>query len=122
MKDIHIAEDKSYTLREVVDAVKQTLDGIGEQSVQNPLRYSATDLYWLLHDMLQYVNRNVPGEFTLLQLRKGVFRVEYEAEDLVKQKSSKRLNAEINRTARYLEELTGRRRSWGNRKEEEEET
>ena len=29
MNDIHVTEDKSYTLHEVVDAVKQTLDAVG---------------------------------------------------------------------------------------------
>ena len=75
MKDIHVSEDKSYALSEVIDAVKQTLDAVSEQSVQNKLRYSSTDLYWLLHDMLRYVNQNVPGEFVLYQTKKGVYRV-----------------------------------------------
>ena len=113
MNDIHVTEDKSYTLHEVVDAVKQTLDAVGEQSKHSELRYSSTDVYWLLHDMLQYVNRNVPGEFTLLQTKKGTYRVRYMAEGKAQQRSSRKLKAEVNRTARYLEELTGRRPSWG---------
>ena len=113
MDDIHVSEDKSYTLSEVIDAVKQTLDAVSEQSAQNKLRYSSIDLYWLLHDMLQYVNRNVPGEFVLQQTRKGVYRVRYAAENSAKRSSSRKLKAEVNRTASYLEELTGRRPSWG---------
>ena len=116
MKDIHVSEDKSYALSEVIDAVKQTLDAVSEQSVQNKLRYSSTDLYWLLHDMLRYVNRNVPGEFVLYQTKKGVYRVRYAAEDSARQNSGKKLKAERNRTASYLEELTGRRPSWGEKK------
>ena len=113
MDDIHVSDDKSYTLSEVVDAVKQTLDAVSEQSGQNKLRYSSTDLYWLLHDMLRYVNQNVPGEFVLYQTKKGVYRVRYTAEDSAKRRSSQRLKAEVNRTATYLEELTGRRPSLG---------
>lgn len=113
MDDIHVSDAKSYTLSEVVDAVKQTLDAVSEQSGQNKLRYSSTDLYWLLHDMLRYVNQNVPGEFVLYQTKKGVYRVRYTAEDSAKRRSSRRLKAEVNRTATYLEELTGRRPSWG---------
>ena len=113
MKDIHVPEDKSYTLNEVVDAVKQTLDGVSEQSAQNKLQYSSTDVYWLLHDMLRYVNQNVPGEFVLQQTKKGVYRVRYTAEDNARRSSSKKLKAELNRTASYLEELTGKRPSWG---------
>lgn len=115
MKDIQITEDKAYTLPEVIDFVKQTLEHVGEKSIRNPLRYSSTDVYWLLYDMLQYVNRNIPGEFTLLQTQKGTYRVTYAAEDSAKQKSDRKLKAEINRTARYLEELTGRKPSWGDK-------
>lgn len=113
MKSMHIAEDKTYTLSEVIDFVKQTLDRVGEKSTRDPLRYSSTDVYWLLHDMLQYVNRNIPGEFILLQTQKDTYRVTYSAEDSVKQRSDRKIKAEINRTAKYLEELTGRKPSWG---------
>ena len=115
MDNIHIPEDRSYTLSEVIDAVKQTLDNVSEQSAQNKLRYSSTDLYWLIHDMLRYVNQNVPGEFVLYQTKKGVYQVRYTAEESAKRSSSKKLKAEVNRTASYLEELTGRKPSWGNK-------
>ena len=115
MKKIEIEEGRVYTLPEVIDFVKQTLDRVGEKSTRNPLRYSSTDVYWLLYDMLQYVNRNIPGEFTLLQTQKGTYRVTYAAEDSAKQRSDRKLKAEINRTAKYLEELTGRKPSWGDK-------
>ena len=113
MDNIHLPEDKSHTLSEVIDAVKLTLDGVSEHSAHNKLRYSSTDVYWLLHDMLRYINKNVPGEYVLQQTKKGVYRVRYTAENSAKRSSSKKLKAEVNRTASYLEELTGRRPSWG---------
>ena len=113
MNNIHVPEDKVYTFSEVISAVQKTLDLVSEASKHNQLRYSSTDVYWLLHDMLRYVNQNVPGEFALRQTRKGTYRVRYMAEDTAKQQSSRKLKAEVNRTARYLEELTGRRPSWG---------
>lgn len=115
MNDIHVPEDKSYTLSEVIDAVKLTLDGVNKHSAHNQLRYSSTDLYWLLHDMLRYVNQNVPGEFVLYQTKKGVYRVKYTAEDSAKRSSSRKLKAEVDRTASYLEELTGKRPPWGDK-------
>ena len=115
MKKIEIEEGRVYTLPEVIDFVKQTLDHVSQKSTQDPLRYSSVDVYWLLHDMLRYVNRNVPGEFILLQTEKDTYRVTYAAEDSAKQKSDRKLKAEINRTAKYLEELTGRKPSWGDR-------
>ncbi|MCG9133483.1 hypothetical protein J5I95_17570 [Candidatus Poribacteria bacterium] len=111
--DICIDEKKSYTLSEVIDAVKHTLDGVSEHSAHNQLRYSSIDLYWLLHDMLRYVNQNVPGEYVLHPLKKDTYQVRYAAEDSAKRQSSRKLKEEVNRTANYLEELTGRRPSWG---------
>ena len=111
--DICIDENKSYTLSEVIDFVKQTLEGVSEHAAENKLRYSSTDLYWLLHDMLRYINQNVPGEYFLHPLRKDTYQVRYAAEEATKQRSSRKLKAERNRTASYLEELTGRRPSWG---------
>lgn len=111
--NIHVPEDKTYTLSEVIDAVKLTLDGVSEHSEHNQLRYTSKDVYWLLHDMLRYVNRNVPGEFSLQQIRKDVYRVKYATEDAAKRQSNEKVKAELNRTADYLEELTGKRPSWG---------
>ena len=122
MNRIHVEEGRSYTLDEVIEAVKKTLDLVNAKSDEhNDLQYSAIDVYWLLYDLIQYVNRNVQGEFSLIQIRKGVYRVKYTAEDKAKRRSNRRLKKEINRTASYLEELTGRRPVWGNKKEEEEE-
>lgn len=108
-----IDEDKSYTLSEVIEAVKQTLDAVSAHSAENKLRYSPTDLYWLLYDMLRYINQNVPGEYVLHPIKKDTYQVRHNAEDTAKRSSSRRLKAEVNRTASYLEELTGRRPSWG---------
>ena len=113
MSDIHLPENKSWTLAEVVEVVQQTLAAVGEESTQNQLRYSPDDVYWLLHDMLRYVNRNVPGEYTLRRLEKGTYRVTYSAEDTSRKQSRKKLNAELRKTADYLKELTGRRPPWG---------
>ena len=111
--NICIPENEFYTLSEVIDLVKQTLDGVSERSAQNKLRYSSKDVYWLLHDMLRYVSQNVSGVFVLRQTQKDTYKVKHMAEDFAKRRSTRKLKAEINRTAKYLEELTGRRPSWG---------
>ncbi len=118
MDNIHIPDDKTYTLSEVIEAVKQTLDGVSEHSAENKLRYSSTDLYWLLHDMLRYINQNVPGEYVLHPLKKDTYQVRYSSEDSAKRQSRRKLKAEVNRTAKYLEELTGRKPSWGEEEEQ----
>lgn len=112
MDDIQIAQDKTYTFSEVIDAVKQTLEQLSEKSENNELRYSATDLYWLLYDMVRYVNQNIPGEFVLQQVKRGTYRVRYASQESSRQRSSQKLKAEVDRTAKYLEELTGRPPTW----------
>ena len=113
--DICIDENKYYTLSEVIGVVQRTLDGVSEHAAENKLRYSSTDLYWLLYDMLRYINQNVPGEYFLHPLRKDTYQVRYTTEDSAKQQSRRKLKADINRTAKYLEELTGRKPSWGDK-------
>lgn len=113
MDDIVLTEDRTYTLAEVVEAVKQTLDAVSKESEQNTLRYSAEDVYWLLHDMLMYVNRNIQGEFALWQTKKGTYRVTYKTEDIGQREAGKNLKAEVRQTADYLAKLTGRRPPWG---------
>ena len=112
MHEIHVPEDKSYTLSEVIDAIQLTLDAVRSQSAHNELRYSSKDVYWLLHDMILYVNQNIPGEFILYQTSKGFYRIRYNAENTARRSSSRKLEAEMKRTADYLEELTGRRPPW----------
>ena len=115
MDNIHIPEKKPYTLSEVLEAVQQTLEGVSKHSAKNELRYSSTDVYWLLHDMLRYINHNVPGEYFLHPIKKDTYRVKYTPEDSAKRRSSQKLKEEVNRTAKYLEELTGRKPSWGDK-------
>lgn len=113
MNQINLEDDTSYTLAEVVEFVQKTLDSVKEKSEECHFQYSPTDVYWLLHDMLRYVNRNVHGEFALRRQDKGSYRVVYFTEETQKQKAGKKLKAEVQQTAEYLEKLTGRRPPWG---------
>lgn len=113
MNRINLDKDRSYTLAEVIEYVQQTLDAVKEKSEHCPLRFSSTDVYWLLHDMLAYVNHNIPGEFALRRLERGNYRVRYRTEEAHKQRASKKLESEVRKTAEYLEKLTGRRPPWG---------
>ena len=113
MNQIKLEKNKSYDLTEVVELVQNTLDSVKENSEYCPLKFSRTDVYWLLHDMLSYVNRNVPGEFALKVLSKGTYRVQYRNEKVRKLRSSRQLKKNVEKTADYLEKLTGRRPTWG---------
>ena len=109
MNYINLDKDKSYTLAEVVEFVQKTLESVKEKSEHCDLQYTPTDVYWLLHDMLGYVNRNVTGEFALRRVDKGTYRVQYRTEEVQKQRAARKLEAEVRQTAEYLEKLTGHR-------------
>jgi predicted metal-dependent hydrolase len=113
MNHINLDKDKSYTLAEVVEFVQKTLEAVKEKSEHSDLQYTPTDVYWLLHDMLGYVNHNVTGEFALRRVEKGTYRVQYRTEEAQKQRAARKLEAEVRQTAEYLEKLTGRRPPWG---------
>ena len=63
--------------------------------------------------MLRYINRNVQGEFSLRRKEKGTYRVAYTTEESGQQKAKNNLKSEVQQTADYLENLTGRRPPWG---------
>ena len=113
MNQINLEENKTYTLAEVVEMVQKTLDSVKENSEYCNLRFSPTDVYWLLHDMLVYVNRNVPGEFAIRRLDKGSYRVQYRTDKVQKLRASRKQKKAVKQTADYLEKLTGRRPTWG---------
>ena len=113
MNQIKLDENKMYTLAEVVELVQTTLDAVKDKSDKSELQYSTTDVYWVIHDMLRYINRNVQGEFSLRRKEKGTYRVAYTTEESGRQKAKNNLNSEVQQTADYLENLTGRRPPWG---------
>ncbi|RKU09688.1 hypothetical protein C6501_14895 [Candidatus Poribacteria bacterium] len=113
MNHINLDKDKTYTLAEVVEFVQTTLEAVKEKSEHCDFQYTPTDVYWLLHDMLRYINQNVNGEFALRCLEKGTYRVKYRTEEAQKQRAARKLEAEVQQTATYLEKLTGRRPPWG---------
>lgn len=113
MNHINLDKDKTYTLAEVVEFVQTTLEAVKGKAEHCDFQYTPTDVYWLLHDMLRYINQNVNGEFALRRLEKGTYRVQYRTEEAQKQRAARKLEAEVRQTAEYLEKLTGHRPPWG---------
>jgi hypothetical protein len=110
---IELDDNRTYTAEEVAEKVKQVVDFIGKQAEDNPLRYSYWDVYYLLHDLLRYVNRNMEGKFFLKRLKKGSWRVDYLTEADARRKDREKHKRELRQTADLLEELTDRRPPWG---------
>ena len=113
MDRIQLDANRSYTVPEVAEFVKIALEYVGRESKSNPLRYSASDVYWILHDFLRYVNAHTEGEFVLTRLKKGTWRLDYQTEDAAAKKAKAHQARELRETADYIENLSGRRPSWG---------
>ncbi len=113
MNRIQLDANGSYTVPEVADFVKTALEYVGRESKSNPLRYSASDVYWILHDFLRYVNAHTEGEFVLTRLKKGTWRIDYHTEDAATKKVKAHHTRELQETADYIEDLSGRRPPWG---------
>ena len=113
MNQINLEENRTYTLAEVVEKVQETLEAVKDNSEYCDLQFTPTDVYWLLHDMLAYVNRNVPGEFAMRRKGRGAYRVQYRTEESQKLRASRKLKTDVKKTADYLEKLTGNRPTWG---------
>lgn len=110
---IKLEENKTYNLAEVVEFVQKTLNSVKDNSQYCQLQFSPADVYWLLRNMLSYINRNVPGEYALRPLEKGTYRVRYRTDEVQKLKAAKKLKNDVKKTADYLEKLTGHRPKWG---------
>ena len=71
-------EDRTYTVAEVSQIIIDILSYTSGQSEFNNLKYSAADVYWVLNDLLRYINNRMEGEFRLQNLKKGTWQVRYE--------------------------------------------
>lgn len=112
---IELKSDTHYSAKEVVEIVTTVLNTIDEESHKIKHRYSSSDIYYLLQDMFKYINTFIDGEFTLKRLKKGHWRVEYLEEEIAKRKSDEQHEREIERTAKVIQELSGRLPPWGKR-------
>ncbi len=112
MVTIQLDSDKSYTPKEAVELVRLALDFIGEQGSDSDLRYAASDVYWILRNLLDYVNAQAGGEFNLKRLRKGSWGLEYNDKKAAKRRADDAARREIKRTAEYLKKLKTRRSTW----------
>ena len=105
-------EDKNYTVAEVSQIIIDTLSHVSDQSRFNNLKYSAADVYWVLNGLLGYINNRVEGEFKLQNLKKGTWQIQYTNQKKAERLSNQEQEKKKNRTANYIEQLTGKRPPW----------
>ena len=105
-------EDKTYTVAEVSQIIIDILGYTSDQSEFNNLKYSAADVYWVLNDLLRYINNRMEGEFRLQNLKKGTWQVRYENQKKAEHLSTQQQEKKKRKTANYIEKLTGKRPPW----------
>ena len=105
-------EDKTYTVAEVSQIIIDILSYTSDQSEFNNLKYSAADVYWVLNDLLRYINNRMEGEFRLQNLKKGTWQVRYENQKKAERLSTQQQEKKKRKTANYIEKLTGKRPPW----------
>ena len=97
-------EEKSYTAAEVGEVARQVVEHISQQSGHNPLTYSASDVYWVVRDLLKYANGRMLGEFVLTAKKKGEWQIHYRDEKSGIERAKQKRQNEIEKTEEYLKQ------------------
>ncbi len=95
-------EEKLYTTAEVIQIVHQVVGYVGQQSDHNSLTYSASDVYWVIRDLLKYANGRMEGEFILIAKKKGEWQIRYTDQKSGQNRAKKQRQRELNQTDKYL--------------------
>mgnify|MGYP001156890166 FL=1 len=97
-------EEKSYTAAEVGEVARQVVEYISQQSGHNPLTYSASDVYWVVRDLLKYANGRMLGEFVLTAKKKGEWQIHYRDQKSGIERAKRQRQTEIDKTEEYLKQ------------------
>ena len=97
-------EEKSYTAAEVGEVARQVVEYISQQSDHNPLTYSASDVYWVIRDLLKYANGRMLGEFVLTAKKKGEWQIRYRDQKSGIERAKRKRQNEIEKTGEYLKQ------------------
>ena len=110
-------EEKSYTAAEVGEVARQVVEYISQQSGHNPLTYSASDVYWVVRDLLKYANGRMLGEFVLTAKKKGEWQIHYRDQKSGIERAKRKRQIEIEKTEEYLKQQRQIRKTRTNRPE-----
>ena len=103
-------EEKSYTAKEISEVVQQIAGYIGKQSHHNTLSYSASDVYWVIRDLLRYINGRMDGEFVLTAKQKGTWQINYTDQKSGQRRAEEKRRQELRQTTDYLADQKALRR------------
>ena len=110
-------EEKSYTAAEVGEVARQVVEYLSQQSGHNPLTYSASDVYWVVRDLLKYANGRMLGEFVLTAKKKGEWQIRYRDQKSGIERAKRKRQNEIEKTEEYLKQQKQIRKTRTNRPE-----
>ena len=97
-------EEQAYTAAEVGEVARQVVEYISQQSDHNPLTYSASDVYWVIRDLLKYANGRMLGEFVLTAKKKGEWQIRYRDQKSGIERAKRKRQNEIEKTEEYLKQ------------------
>ena len=110
---ITLEPNKRYTAIEVCEIVIEILEDIRRYVWINEKKFSPTDLYWIIVDVLRYVNNIMDGEFKIRSTKKDTWEVIYIDEKTAKRRAKEEAKRQMKKAAEYIEEATGTRPKWG---------
>lgn len=111
--NITIKPDKRYTVIELTETILEILNSIKPQLLLNERKFSPADVYWIITDVLRYINRIMDGEFRLRSIKKNNWKVVYIDEKAAKRKAKQEAKKQMKKAADYIEEITGKSPKWG---------
>ena len=85
----------------------------GILDLQDDKQYTSREVYEWIATVLTYINRQIDGEFALAYVRRGNWMLRYDEEKAVKKRARQKADKEIEATADYIQQLTGKRPDWG---------
>lgn len=98
---------RSYSAEEVATIAVQVADQIAQHRQDDELRYSVSDVYWIIRSLFRYVNQRIHrGEFTLKRLKANTWKLEYNEKTLDERRADKRHQRSIEETKKLIERLT----------------
>ena len=109
---ITLKPNKRYTAIEVCEIVIEILEDTIPYLLLNKREFSPADLYWIITDVLRYVNNMVDGEFKLRSAKKDNWEVVYIDEKTAKRQAKEEAKKQMKRAAKYIETITGNRPKW----------
>lgn len=110
--NITIKPDKKYTALEVSKEILEVLASMGPRLSSNEMEFSPADLYWIITDVLRYVNKIMDGEFRLRSMKKNTWELIYVEEKAAKRKAQKKAQKDMKKAAKYIKATTGKFPKW----------